>query len=75
VVPDIRIEELLERTRRDIVEDRDRLDALALQIAELPAHIMTQMHARLDSPEAVSELAQVVGQRRHQRKDLIRCHP
>jgi len=75
MIPDIAVEILLERARSDVVEKRDRLDALALQIAELPAHVMLQMLPRLRPPEAVIELAQKLGQGRFERQDLVDRHP
>lgn len=61
MVPNIGAQKLLERPWGDAVEQRDGLDALALQIAELPAHVMAEMSARLGSSEAVGELVQVLG--------------
>jgi hypothetical protein len=75
MIPDIAVEILLERARSDVVEKRDRLDALALQIAELPTHVVLQMLPRLRPPETVIELAQKLGQGRLERQDLIGCHP
>ena len=55
MIPDIATEKLLERTWGDVVEKRDGLDAFALQIAELPAHVMAEMFARLAASETVGE--------------------
>jgi hypothetical protein len=46
-----------------------------LQIAELPAHVMAEMIARLGSSEAVGELVQVLGEGWCERKNLIGGHP
>src|SRR5262245_17382061 len=75
VIPDIAVEKLLEGAGGDVVEQRDGLDALALQVAELPAHIMAEMFARLGSSEAVGELVQKLGQGWCERKNLIGRHP
>src|SRR5262249_29884164 len=63
MIPDIRVEKFLEGTWGDVVEQRDGLNTLALQIAELPAHIMTKMFAWLGTSEAVGELVEKLGQR------------
>src|SRR5262245_39679085 len=75
LIPDIAVEILLERARRNVVEERDRLDALALQIAELPTHVMLEMLPRLGSAEAGVELAEKFDQGRFERQDLIERHP
>jgi len=75
MIPDIRIEKLLERAWGNVVEQRDGLNALALQVAELSAYVMAQMFARLGSSEAVGELAEELGQRGAEREDLINRHP
>src|SRR5262249_52101526 len=75
MIPDIAIEKFLERTGGHVVEQSDRLDALALQIAELPANVMAEMFARLGSSEAVGKLVQKLGQGRCERKNLISRHP
>src|SRR4029453_19249764 len=62
MIPDIAVEELLERTRSEVVEQCDRLDALALQVAELSPHIVPEMLPGFGAPEAVSELVQEFGQ-------------
>ncbi len=61
MIPDIAIEKLLKCARGYVVEQRDGLDALALETAELPAHVMAEMFARLGSSEAVGELVQELG--------------
>jgi hypothetical protein len=58
MIPDITVEEFLERARGDVVEQRDGLDTLALEIAQLAAHVMVEMFARLGSSEAIRELGQ-----------------
>jgi hypothetical protein len=75
MIPDIGVEILLKRTWSDVVERGDRLDTLALQIAELPAHVMLEVLPRLRPPETVVELAQKLGQGRFERQDLIGRHP
>ena len=75
MIPDITVEKLLERAWSDVVEQRHGLDALALQIAELPAHVMAEMFARLGASEAVVELIQELGQSWCERKNLIGSHP
>ena len=57
MIPDIGMEKLLEGARGEVVKQCYRFDALALQIAELPAHVMVEMFARLRSPEAVGALS------------------
>src|SRR5713101_7931061 len=69
MVPDIARQKLLQRAWGDVVEQRDGFDALALQITELPAHVVTEMLARLESSEAVSKLAQELGQGRPERQN------
>src|SRR5262249_15119065 len=61
VVPDIAGEILLERAWSEVIEQRDRLNALALQRAELPAHVVLEMLSRLGPSEAVIEFAQERG--------------
>src|SRR5437016_2121660 len=75
MIPYVGVEILLKRARRDVVERRDRLDTLALEIAELAAHVMPKMFARLRSPKTVGEFAQELGERRFERQDLIDGHP
>ena len=75
VVPNVGVEKLLECARRDVVERGDRFNTLALQIAELSAHIMAKVFAWLRPTEAVSELAQKLEQRWFDRQDLIDGHP
>ena len=75
MIPDIATEKLLKRARGNVVEQRDGLDALALETAELPAHVMAEMFTRLGSSEAVGELVQVLGQGWSETKNLIGRHP
>ena len=75
MIPDIGVEKLLERARRQVVEQRNWLDALALEVAELPAHVMTEMIARFGPPETIGELADKLGKRRPKRENLIFRHP
>src|SRR6266851_911792 len=75
VIPGIAGQELLQRAWGDVVEQRDGLDALALQITELPAHVIVEMLARLASSEAVGELAQELRQGWCERKNLLASHP
>ena len=75
MILDITVEKLLEGAWSDVVEQSDRFHALALQIAELPAHILAEMFARLGSSETIRELVQVLGEGGSQRKDLIGSHP
>ena len=58
MIPNIAVEKLLEGAWGDVVEQREGLDALALEIAELPAHVMAQMVARFQSSKAVGKLGQ-----------------
>jgi hypothetical protein len=46
--PDIAAEELLERAWRNVIEQGDRFHAFALQIAELPAHVVFEMLPRFE---------------------------
>src|ERR1700733_2672565 len=75
MVPDIAVEIFLESTWRDVVKQRDRLDTLALEVAELPAHIMAKVFAWFGSSETVGEFAQKLGQRWFERQNLIDGHP
>jgi hypothetical protein len=75
VLPDIRIEKLLQSARGDVVEQGHRLNALALQMAELPADVMQEMSAWLGPPEAVGEFVQEFSEGGAERKNLIDGHP
>ena len=75
MIPDIGVEKLLERARGDVVEQRNGLDTLALEIAELPAHVMAEMFARLGSSETVGEFAQELREGWSERKNIVDRHP
>jgi hypothetical protein len=75
LVPRREREELLQRPRRHVRQVGDRLDALARQVAELPADVLLEVAARVGADEAVGVLVEVVGQCRPQRSDLLLGHP
>ena len=75
VVPHVVGEELLERADGAAGGQRDRLDALARQVAEQPAGVGAQVGERVARDEARPEAPQVVGERRPERGDLFVGHP
>jgi hypothetical protein len=75
MIPDVGVEEFLERSRSDVVEERDRLDALTRQTAELAANVSPQMLPRLGPTEAIIELGEKLTEFGPQREDLIDSHP
>src|SRR2546428_10225544 len=75
MIPDIAAKQLLQRAWRDIVEQRNRLNAFALQAAELPTYVMPQMLAWFGASETVGKLVQEFGQGGTERKQLIGIHP
>ena len=75
MIPDIAVEKFLERAWGNVVEQSDGLNALALQIAQLPAHVVLEMFARFGSSEAVGELDEELSQSWSERKNLIGSHP
>ena len=75
VVPHVVGEELLQRPHRRPGRDRDRLDALARQVADQPPAVGAQVRERVLGDEAGAKAAQVIRERRPQRGHLFRCHP
>jgi hypothetical protein len=74
-VPRIAGQKLLQRPRLHVRRQGDRFDALARQLAQLPANVGLQLRARFRATKTIGELTQKPSQLRPQTQDLIRGHP
>jgi hypothetical protein len=74
LVPLVLAEKLLQRPHWNVRLQRDRLDALPLQIGQLPADIRWKMCPRVLSRETIVEPRQIPPQRRIQPANLVDIH-
>ena len=65
---------LLQRPRRRAGRQRDRLDAFARQIGQLPLQVSLKMRYRLGAAEAVIEMNQIAIQRRGEPRNGCGIH-
>lgn len=74
LVPLMHRQEVLETPRLNAHRIGDRLDALAMQVRQLPANVSSHMPRRLDPTKAIVELPKICRQLRFKSSNLFGIH-